>query len=422
MQSTAIRNRAAMINSEYMMAERAHKPQQANEPCLGFAIPLAGAANHAYLWRLYQGLAPLRRKLITKWCMPGGWVSADDSDVLLLSKKDIMWKCANRCWRDGCDKARKLAGHSMEVPQPPLGWRRRLHHFIDEFNMSGLMITYGGFGVSLLPELERTDIPVSMVFGGSDAQISENNPWYADRLRRLWDRVDQCIFISRFLKDQAVEKGCPRHKCRVIYRGCMIRDVPERQMKRHIRIISVGDLGPVKGYEYLIRAFALTCRQHRKVRLSIIGRGALENELKRLAFSVGVADKIDFVGSMSWEQVQYQLSQSDIYVQPSVRTADGFEEGFCQAVLEGQVMQLPAVVFNSGGLVETIEDGVTGFVVGQRDCKAMSSAINTLIADADLRRQMGIKARRRAIDEFDIGRLNVTWRNTAKELMGLTVS
>jgi colanic acid/amylovoran biosynthesis glycosyltransferase len=422
MQNAAIKKKVAMINSEYMKMELAEKPQQANESCLGFVIPLAGAANHAYLWRLYQGLAPLRRKLITKWCMPGGWVSSDDSDILLLSKKNIMWKGANKCWRGGCNTVGKIAGHSVEVPQPPLGWRRRLHHFIDKFDMSALMITYGGFGVSLLPELERTDVPVSMVFGGSDAQISENNPWYADRLRRLWDRVDQCIFISRFLKDQAVERGCPRHKCKVIYRGCMIKKVSEREEKRYVRIISVGDLGSVKGYEYLIRAFALTCRQYRKVRLSIIGRGVLKNELKRLAFSVGVADKIDFMGSMPWEQVQYELSQSDIYVQPSVRTADGFEEGFCQAVLEGQVMQLPAVVFNSGGLVETIKDEATGFIVAQRDCRAMSDAINTLIADPDLRKQMGLNGRRRAIEQFDIDKLNAIWRNTAQELMGLTAS
>ena len=193
-----------MINSEYMMAERAHKPQQANEPCLGFAIPLAGAANHAYLWRLYQGLAPLRRKLITKWCMPGGWVSADDSDVLLLSKKNIMWKCANRCWRGGCDKARKLAGHSMEVPQPPLGWQRRLHHFIDEFNMSGLMITYGGFGVSLLPELERTDVPVSMVFGGSDALY--DSAFFSGELETVNGTITAVVETNVSINDSKVYK------------------------------------------------------------------------------------------------------------------------------------------------------------------------------------------------------------------------
>lgn len=399
--------------------EQTGKKQQLDGPCLGFAIPLAGAAKHVYLWMLYQGLAPLRRKLITKWCMPGGWIDADDSDVFLLSKKSLLWKGANRCWRCGCNTARKIAGHSMEVPPPPLGWRRRLRQSIDNFHISALMITYGGFGVSLLPELERTDVPVAVAFSGSDAQICENNPWYADKLRRLWDRIDQCIFISEFLKDQAVERGCPRQKCRMIYRGSMIMDVPEREEERYVRIISVGDLGPVKGYEYLIRSFALTCRQYRKVRLSIIGSGVLENELKRLALSVGVGDRVDFMGFMPWDQVQYQLSQSDIYVQPSVRTADGFEEGFCQAVLEGQIMQLPAVVFNSGGLVETIEDGVTGFIVGQRDCKAMSTAINTLIADADLRRQMGINGRRRAIEVFDIDKLNVKWRSTAEELMAM---
>lgn len=387
--------------------------------CLGFMIPLAGAAHHAYLWRLYQGLAPLERKLITRSCMPGGWASADDSDVLLLSSRSLLWRGANKCWRGGCGLAGRMAGHSMEVPSVPLGWRSRLREFIGRFEISGLMITYGGFGVSLLDELERLDVPVAMVFGGSDAQISDNNQWYGRKIRQLWERVDQCIFISQFLKNQAIARGCSPQKSRVIYRGCVIGQIPERIKKPYVRIVSVGNLGEVKGFEYLIKSFAIVSRMHKNIRLSIIGRGVLENQLRRLAAELGLSDEVEFMGGLSWEAVQAELGQSDIYVQPSIRTADGLEEGFCQAVLEAQVMQLPAIVFDSGALVETIEDGVTGFVVPERDCGAMAELIGVLIGDANLRWRIGAEGRKRAKEKFEINAQNAIWRNAVEELMAI---
>ncbi len=387
--------------------------------CLGFMIPLAGAAHHAYLWRLYQGLAPLERKLITRCCMSGGWASADDGDILLLSSRSLLWRGANKCWRGSCRMAKRVAGHSMEVPSVPLGWRRRLREFIDMYEMSALMITYGGFGVSLLGELERLDIPVAMVFGGSDAQISDNNEWYRRKLRRLWERVDQCIFISHFLRDQAITRGCSPQKSKVIYRGCVIGQVPERVEKPYVRIVSVGNLGEVKGFEYLIKSFAIVRETHKNIRLSIIGAGVLENQLRRFAAELGVSDEVEFMGALSWEAVQSELAQSNIYVQPSIRTAGGLEEGFCQAVLEAQVMQLPAIVFNSGALVETIEDGVTGFVVPERDCDVLAEFIGILVEDDSLRWRIGAEGRKRARDKFEINAQNAIWRSTAEELMAI---
>lgn len=384
---------------------------------LGFIIPGIGQIHQEYLRRLYQGLTPIPRKIITSWVQPNGWMDLNN-DLVLLSSSSLWWKIVNRCYRAGRHFSQSLIEHDNCVPVLPVGWKRRFRTCIKEHNIGTLLFIYGGTAITFLSEIERLDIPVAVNFGGSDAQMGDYNPWYAEQLARLWKRADLCIFVSEFLMKQACDRGCPVEKSKVIYRGCVIPNDSHQQCNgADIRFVCAANLLPVKGHEYLIKAFANVKERLNNARLTLIGSGPLKVKLQHLVQELELSDLVEFRGSMKWEDVQRVLSECDIHVQPSVKTADGREEGFPNATLEAQALGLPVIVSRSGGLLETIEEGQTGLVVPARDAKALAKAMVRLGENFDLRCRMSKLASQRAREKFDVNKQNTIWRQTIKDLM-----
>lgn len=387
------------------------------EPTLGIVVPVDGQIHQQYLSQLYDGLEPIPREKIAFWLQPNGWMT-QNADLVLLSSASLWWRIVNRCCREGRRFSKTFVDRDKCVPTPPIGWRKRFKACIRDYNIRALLIIYGGMGVAILPELQTQRIPVAVNFGGSDAQMGDHNRWYAKRIKELWQHADMCIFTSNYLKSQACQRGCPVGKSRVIYRGCALpRQLPVRRNGSDIRFVSVANLLPVKGHEYLLKAFMHVKTRMRNAQLSLVGSGPLKGKLQQLVKEFGLSDSVEFTGTLRWCRVQSILEGSDVYVQPSVRTQDGREEGLPNATVEAQALGLPAIVFRSGGLVEAVEDGQTGLVVPERDVKALAEAMVLLSEDLDLRHRMSKAAYHRAKERFDANKQNAIWRQTVEDLM-----
>lgn len=388
-----------------------------NKGNLGFVLPVAGLVAQPYLRQLYEGIAPIRRRMIAFWKMPRGWMQ-DDRNLSLLSSSSMTWKAVNKIWLAGRMAIDLFVHPGNCAPMAPLGWRKKLERAIYEHDIKALLIIYGGTGTTLLSMLERLDMPIGVLFCGSDTQVGDKFPWYGKKLRRLWQRADRCFFASRFLFEQALRRGLPEEKSRVMYLGTDIPDgVYAGNNHSDTRFICVASLLPVKGHEFLIKAFNLVRRKKRDVHLTVVGGGPLQQRLMDMTGRLGLKDAVEFTGYIDSEQVLGKLTHSDIYVQPSVRATDGQEEAISQSALEAQVIGLPAVVFNSGGLREAVEDGSTGIVVPERDIESMADAMLKLAEDKSLRNQMSQAARERIRLNFDAKKQNAAWREEIENLM-----
>jgi len=96
------------------------------------------------------------------------------------------------------------------------------------------------------------------------------------------------------------------------------------------------------------------------------------------------------------DDIREQLSQADIFVLPSYR------EGLPRTTMEAMSMGLPIVTTDVVGCRETLTNGLNGFIVPPKDGKALAEAIETLIVNPPLRKQMGDAGRQKAVDEFDM--------------------
>jgi glycosyltransferase involved in cell wall biosynthesis len=158
----------------------------------------------------------------------------------------------------------------------------------------------------------------------------------------------------------------------------------------------VARLTHVKGILELLEAFSKVSARHSDCHLILIGpvdnvrgNGVTEADARRL----GCTSRCRFTGPR--RDVPRLMAAMDVFCLPSRF------EGYPAALMEAAAMQLPAITTDIRGSREAVQDGVTGLVVPPRDPEALAAAMEKLLLDPRLRHELGVRARERALKEFD---------------------
>jgi glycosyltransferase involved in cell wall biosynthesis len=175
------------------------------------------------------------------------------------------------------------------------------------------------------------------------------------------------------------------------------------------RLLYVGRLTAPKGIEFLLNACALLRDAGRAVHCEIIG-GRVANEvnyyleLKKLRRNLGLDAQVDFVGAQPFDHILTRYADTDVFVLPAVMAPDGRREVIPNVLIEAMAMQVPVVSTTLGAIPEIIDDGVSGLLVPPRDAHALAAAITRVLDDAALRQSLGVNARKRVEERFDINK------------------
>jgi len=144
-------------------------------------------------------------------------------------------------------------------------------------------------------------------------------------------------------------------------------------------LVAVGRLVKRKGFEYLIESLQDLPSE---IRLLIIGDGPLEQELRNVAITTGVSDRVSFLGYQTRERIWEYLQVTDCFVLSSLH------EGLGIVVQEAMCAGLPIVSSDNGGQVDLIHDGRNGVLVKPMDSKALSSAIREIYSHPEMAAEM----------------------------------
>lgn len=177
---------------------------------------------------------------------------------------------------------------------------------------------------------------------------------------------------------------------------------PQEEKEDAFTIIGVGNLIPIKGFRFLIDAFAQIYQDDPSARLSIIGDGIERTALEAQVRSLGLDGAVTFFGKLPYEQVAERMRRSHLFVLPSYYEALG-----C-VYLEAMACGLPTIGVRGLGIDEIIRDGENGLLVEPQDVDSLYSAIQAVMNDREMARRLSANGRDSA--------LRYTWRASAEAL------
>lgn len=161
--------------------------------------------------------------------------------------------------------------------------------------------------------------------------------------------------------------------------------------------ITIGRLHWIKGYVEVLEALAILRSQGLDFSYRIVGDG---KEYERIAFAahqLGLKENVEFLGKLPHGEIKKELEAADIYLQYSLH------EGFCNAVLEAQAMGKLCIVCGTGGLLENVAHGQTGWVVPKYSPELLAEQIKKVfLMDEVEKNRISCNAVERVRKEFNI--------------------
>jgi len=217
----------------------------------------------------------------------------------------------------------------------------------------------------------------------------------------LWKTIVKVHTISDALYQQAIDLGLnpiiPVKKITPAIDTNFFLSKKISELHNPIRILSVGRLTWIKGFEYALKALNLLQYKNIDFVYSIVGEGDYREAITYAIHQHGLSDKVKLKGKLSHKEVKEEMEWADIYIQPSI------QEGFCNAVLEAQAMGLPCIVSNAEGLPENVINNKSGWVVNKRSSQQIADKINEVLSmNKKELNQIRKYARRRVIQHYSI--------------------
>jgi len=220
------------------------------------------------------------------------------------------------------------------------------------------------------------DIPFIVTARGTDINVL---PQFALVRRQIvWaaGRAAAVVGVSAALKRKLLELGVAAEKAVVLRNGVdLVLFKPRGREAARQRlgvsgytILSVGNLVPLKGHEITIQALASLpdCT------LLVAGQGPLREALQKLAASLGVAERVRFLGEVPHGELAEAYSAADVLVLMSER------EGWANVLLESMACGTPALATRVGGNEEIVARPEAGALLGERTADALIQAVTAL--------------------------------------------
>ena len=230
---------------------------------------------------------------------------------------------------------------------------------------------------------------------GEFAEIFESeSDEYRSKVREFFGWADTVIVLSEEWRDYFAANVCAEKKIAVMHNAVALPPTPVDPSK-HQDVLFLGRLGACKSPDVLLRAAQALGSEFPAVRYRFAGDGNVEN-YKALAEELGISDQCDFLGWVKGEDKERLVQESGIFCLPSRH------EGMPMSLLEMMSYGLPCVATPVGGIPQVIHDGDNGYLVPVNDYKALADCLAKLIADKNLRYEVGSSARSTIKSSFNI--------------------
>lgn len=235
-------------------------------------------------------------------------------------------------------------------------------------------------------------------FYGADLVMSQRFPFVRPFLAAFVRSCADVAAISSYTARQLAE--ATGAQARLIPYGIDLPTAEHAWPTQPGLILAVGRLIARKGHSYLIEAMPQVLAAHPTARLVIVGEGHERPRLEALIRERGLAAHVTLAGRVPDQELRSYYQACQIFVLPSIVDDTGDTEMLGMVSLEAMRYGKPVVAARVGGVADIVQDGLTGWLVQQRDPAALASAITRLLADPTLASDLGQAGYRFARDHF----------------------
>lgn len=227
------------------------------------------------------------------------------------------------------------------------------------------------------------------------------------------------VCVSKAVESTASGALWNKHKLKTIYNGIHFLEKKPSSFRAEcgipdhaVLIGNVGNLYPVKGQKYLIRAFSELFKScSADVYLVIVGRGGEHDNLLRLVCDLGLPKaRVLFAGFRN--DIQNVMNALDLYVQPSL------SEGHPVAVLEAMSLGIPVIATAVGGIPEVIGQDRYGRLVTPASWEDLCRVMGDYLSSPDAFLEKACLARSHVCDEFSIEKMALNYIDTYQQALG----
>jgi glycosyltransferase involved in cell wall biosynthesis len=327
-------------------------------------------------------------------------------------------------YRYGADDEETLAYRGTMADQVLRGWggRLRLVSFLAE-QRRAVSRAIAGFapdvvhvhwwfpgGLALWPRWSRR-APLVLTSHGTDLFLVDRVPAARLLAGPIFRAADQVTVISTPLVARAESLGVRSSRLTVIPMpidpsvAAAAEDDGRRPTGGPALLLFVGRLVERKGASYAVRALTELVEAGRDVRMAIVGEGPERETLAELARVLGVADRVEMVGSVPTSEVRHWYERASVFVMPAVTDWKGEQEGFGMVIVEAMSHGVPVVASRSGGIPDIIRDGENGLLVPERDIGGLATAIGRVLDDPGLAGRLARVAREDIRNRFAPARI-----------------
>jgi glycosyltransferase involved in cell wall biosynthesis len=233
--------------------------------------------------------------------------------------------------------------------------------------------------------------------------------------RRIMRASATLIAVSGFIRDFLIER-IQIHPDRIVVVPNGVDPLFRRLASTHSRgadavadapyLLVVGNVFPVKNQAMAVRAFAEVAAQHPTLRLKLAGatHHPYCGEVRALAASVGVLDRVDFLGYVETAGLVQLMKQAELLLMPSLT------EGCPITLLEAMTCGTPVIASGRGGIPE-VAGAAAAIVEDPNDIQAWSTEVASLLQDRSRQARYGAAALER--------QRQFTWQRTAEATLAV---
>lgn len=282
----------------------------------------------------------------------------------------------------------------------------KLINLVSELRKAFKMLYTKYFGLKKITNKLNTDILISSRIEFSKQikrddiiTISQEHSFidekkYIKKVKRSFKHIKYLVVMTKGAK-QRYDEWLKKEKIKpeVVVIPNMIKEnkTGKTSTLTNNQIISVGRLEEVKDFYTLILIFSVIVKKYPNYVLKIIGEGSMREKLEKQIKNCNLEKKIILTGKLNENEINNEFLKSDVFVLTS--KSESFSLVLCEAMNYG----VPCVAFDVDvGPREIIKNSVNGLLIEDRNIDLMIKKIDGLLSNNDIRKKMGIDAKKKA--------------------------